>query len=263
MIKAGIIGSTGYAGAELVRILLNHPEVTISWYGSRSYIDEKYASIYGNMFELVSDVCKGDDISALADEVDVIFTATPQGFLAGVLTEEILSKVKVVDLSADYRIKDVATYEKWYGIEHKSPQFIEEAVYGLCEINREDVKKARLVAKQQVISTVLANSLKQMENSDDKTYFQIVLKLVEKNSQNTNGKIAFNENDLRRLPDNFINEVNKVSKGKLELSDTPVKIKSGFILIYNGIEENCSFDAIFRSKHEELTDKISALLFQY
>lgn len=123
-------------------------------------------------------------------------------------------------------------------------------------------QKARLVAKQQVISTVLANSLKQMENSDNKTYFQIVLKLVEKNSQNTNGKIAFNENDLRRLPDNFINEVNKVSKGKLELSDTPVKIKSGFILIYNGIEENCSFDAIFRSKHEELTDKISALLFQ-
>lgn len=153
MIKAGIIGSTGYAGAELVRILLNHPEVTISWYGSRSYIDEKYASIYGNMFELVSDVCKGDDISALADEVDVIFTATPQGFLAGVLTEEILSKVKVVDLSADYRIKDVATYEKWYGIEHKSPQFIEEAVYGLCEINREDVKKARLVANPGCYTT--------------------------------------------------------------------------------------------------------------
>ena len=123
-------------------------------------------------------------------------------------------------------------------------------------------QKAKLVAKQQVISTVLSNSLKQIENSDDNTYFQIVLKLIEKNSQSTNGKIAFNENDLRRLPENFINEANKVSKGNLELSETPVKIKSGFILIYNGIEENCSFDAIFRSKHEELTDKISALLFQ-
>lgn len=123
-------------------------------------------------------------------------------------------------------------------------------------------QKAKLVAKQQVISTVLSNSLKQMEKSDAKTYFQIILKLVEKNSQNSNGKIAFNEKDLQRLPENFINEVNKVSKGKLELSKSPVKIKSGFILIYNGIEENCSFDAIFRSKHEELTDKISALLFQ-
>ena len=65
----------------------------------------------------------------LADSVDVIFTATPQGFLAGVLTEDILSKVDIVDLSADFRIKDVATYEKWYKIEHKSPQFIDEAVY--------------------------------------------------------------------------------------------------------------------------------------
>lgn len=153
MIKAGIIGATGYAGGELVRILLQHPEVEIKWYGSRSYIDQKYASVYGNMFELVEDICKGDDLETLADEVDVIFTATPQGFLAGILTEEILSKVKVVDLSADYRIKDVATYEKWYGITHKSPQFIEEAVYGLCEINREAVKKARLVANPGCYTT--------------------------------------------------------------------------------------------------------------
>ncbi len=76
----------------------------------------------------------------------MIFTATPQGYLAGLLNEEILKKVKVVDLSADYRIKDVAVYEEWYKIEHKSPQLIEEAVYGLCEKNREAIKKARLVA---------------------------------------------------------------------------------------------------------------------
>ena len=85
--------------------------------------------------------------------MDVIFTATPQGFLASILNEDILSKVKIVDLSADYRIKDVATYEKWYKIEHKSPEFIEEAVYGLCEVNREDVKKARLVANPGCYTT--------------------------------------------------------------------------------------------------------------
>ena len=89
----------------------------------------------------------------LAKEVDVIFTATPQGYLAGVLTEEILSNVKVIDLSADYRIKDVGIYEEWYKIEHKSPQFIEEAVYGLCEVNRESVKKARLVANPGCYTT--------------------------------------------------------------------------------------------------------------
>ena len=106
------------------------------------------------MFQLVEDICKDDNLEELAKQVDVIFTATPQGFLAGPLTEEILSQVKIVDLSADYRIKDVTTYEKWYGIEHKSPQFIEEAVYGLCEINRDKItEKTRLVANPGCYTT--------------------------------------------------------------------------------------------------------------
>ena len=77
VIKAGIIGATGYAGAELVRILMGHKEVKIKWYGSRSYIDKKYADVYQNMFQLVDDVCKDDNMKQLAKEVDVIFTATP------------------------------------------------------------------------------------------------------------------------------------------------------------------------------------------
>ena len=153
MIKAGIIGATGYAGNELVRLLMGHKDVEIKWYGSRSYIDEKYANVYRNMFEIVQDTCLDDNMEELASMVDVIFTATPQGFLAGVLTEEILSKVKIIDLSADFRIKDVKTYEKWYKIEPKSPQFIEEAVYGLCEINRESIKGARLIANPGCYTT--------------------------------------------------------------------------------------------------------------
>ncbi len=101
----------------------------------------------------MEDSCLDDRIEELAKQVDVIFTATPQGFLAGVLTEEILERTKVVDLSADYRLKDVATYEKWYKIEHKSPQFLQEAVYGLCEINRDEVKQARLVANPGCYTT--------------------------------------------------------------------------------------------------------------
>lgn len=153
MIKVGIIGATGYAGNELVRLLMGHKEVEIKWYGSRSYVEQKYASVYQNMFEIVEDTCLDDNIEELAEQVDVIFTATPQGFLAGVLTEEILQKTKVIDLSADFRIKDVSVYEEWYKIEHKSPQFIEEAVYGLCEVNREKVKGARLVANPGCYTT--------------------------------------------------------------------------------------------------------------
>lgn len=153
MVKVGIIGATGYAGNELVRLLMGHKDVEIMWYGSRSYIDKKYAEVYQNMFEIVEDTCLDDNMEELASKVDVIFTATPQGFLAGVLTEKILSRVKIIDLSADFRIKDVRTYEKWYKIEHRSPQFIEEAVYGLCEINRDKVKGARLIANPGCYTT--------------------------------------------------------------------------------------------------------------
>ena len=153
MIKVGIIGSTGYAGGELVRILTGHKDAEIVWYGSRSYIDKKYADVYQNMFRIVDAKCMDDNMEELAEMADVIFTATPQGLCASLVNEDILSKTKIVDLSADFRIKDVCVYEKWYNIEHKSPQFIEEAVYGLCEINREDVKKARLVANPGCYTT--------------------------------------------------------------------------------------------------------------
>ncbi len=153
MVKVGIIGSTGYAGAELVRLLTGHREAEVIWYGSRSYIDKKYADVYQNMFEIVDDRCLDDNMEELAERADVIFTATPQGFCASVMSEGILSKAKVIDLSADYRIKNVDIYERWYGITHKSPQFIGEAVYGLCEVNREQIKKARLTANPGCYTT--------------------------------------------------------------------------------------------------------------
>lgn len=159
MIKVGIIGSTGYAGQELVRLLLGHKEAEIVWYGSRSYIDKNYSDIFGNMFELVDAKCMDDNMDELADKADVIFTATPQGLCASLVNESILSKVKIIDLSADFRIKDVAVYEKWYGIEHKSPEYIKEAVYGLCEINREDIKGRRLVANPGCYTTCSILSL--------------------------------------------------------------------------------------------------------
>ena len=146
MIRVGIVGSTGYGGCELVRFLLTHKEVEIKWVSSRTYTDEEYSSVYSSYFKLLDQQCVDEDITKYLDDVDVVFFATPQGVCAKMLNEEVLSKVKVIDLSADYRIKDVKTYEQWYGIDHASPQFIDEAVYGLCEINRDKVKQARLIA---------------------------------------------------------------------------------------------------------------------
>lgn len=159
MIKVGIIGSTGYAGGELVRLLLQHKEAEIVWYGSRSYVGEKYSDVFRNMFQLVDDRCLEDNIEELASKVDVIFTATPQGLCSKLVNEEILSKVKVIDLSADFRIKDVDIYEEWYKIKHESKQFIDEAVYGLCEINRKDVKNARILANPGCYTTCSILSL--------------------------------------------------------------------------------------------------------
>jgi N-acetyl-gamma-glutamyl-phosphate reductase len=153
MIKVGIIGSTGYAGAEIVRLIQQHKEAEVVWYGSRSYVDKKYSEVFRNMFQIVDARCMDDNMEELAEAVDVIFTATPQGLCGSLVNEDILSKVKIIDLSADFRIKDVATYEKWYGIKHQSPQFIEEAVYGLCEINRDKMNGVRIVANPGCYTT--------------------------------------------------------------------------------------------------------------
>lgn len=146
MIKVGIIGATGYTGGELVRLLLGHKEVEIVWFGSKMHVDLPYSSVFQNMFQIVDAKCMDDNMEELTEQVDVIFTATPGGLAASLVNEEILSKVKIIDLSADFRIKDVDIYEEWYNIKHPSAPFIEEAVYGLCELNRDSIKIARLIA---------------------------------------------------------------------------------------------------------------------
>lgn len=154
MIKVGIIGATGYVGNELVRLLLGHKDAEIVWLGSRSYIDQNYSDVYRNMFKLVDAKCMDDNMEQLANEVDVIFTATPQGLCASLVNDEILSKTKIIDLSADFRLKDVNVYEQWYKLEHKAPQYIDEAVYGLCEINRDKVSKdTRIIANPGCYTT--------------------------------------------------------------------------------------------------------------
>lgn len=153
MIKVGIIGSTGYAGAEIARLLVSHKDVEIRWLVSRSFAGQNYAGIYRNLFEIIDKECSDISIDEMAEDVDVIFTATPQGYLQGQLTRDILDKCKIIDMSADYRIKDVKVYEKWYGMEHHSPELLPDAVYGLTEINRDKIRDTRLLANPGCFTT--------------------------------------------------------------------------------------------------------------
>lgn len=151
--KVGIVGATGYAGAELVRLVLNHPQAELTWLGSQSYAGQSYAQIYRNMNGLVDLECGKEELIRAAEQCDVIFTATPQGYLDSLITEELLEKTKVVDLSADFRIQDVAVYETWYHRKHESPSYIKEAAYGLCELNRGEISGKRLIANPGCYAT--------------------------------------------------------------------------------------------------------------
>ena len=153
MINIAIVGSTGYAGEELVRLLLNHKEANIKYYCSKKYVDKKYKDIYKNYFKIIDDVCIEDNLAMIFKEVDLIFTATPQGYMSSLLNDEILNNCKIIDLSADFRLKDVNVYEKWYGIKHNTPQYLQKAVYGLCEINRDKIKDTRLLANPGCYTT--------------------------------------------------------------------------------------------------------------
>lgn len=153
MIKAGIVGTTGYAGAELFRLLLSHPEVKIVWAGSKSYEGQAYSEVYRNFYGLSEEILKGDDLAEMAEVCDVIFTATPQGYLSKNITKSMLEAAKFIDLSADFRIRDVDVYQKWYQLEHGAPEFIEEAVYGLPELYREEIRRTRLLANPGCYTT--------------------------------------------------------------------------------------------------------------
>ena len=122
-------------------------------------------------------------------------------------------------------------------------------------------QKAMLVAKQQVMQEMINNSLSELKNLPDEKYFQVILKLISKNSLSSQGEIMFSKKDLARLPENFEEKINSQANGKLSLSEKTANISSGFVLVYGGIEVNCSFDAIFASKRDQLSDAISQLLF--
>lgn len=145
MIKAGVVGGTGYTGVELLRLLVAHPDVELSIITSRAEAGLPVSDLYPNLRGHIDIAFQQPDIKLLC-ECDVVFFATPNGIAMTMTAELIDAGVKVIDLAADFRIKDPIEWSHWYGMEHACPDVLEEAAYGLPEINREAIAKARVVA---------------------------------------------------------------------------------------------------------------------
>lgn len=145
MIKAGIIGGTGYTGVELLRLLAVHPEVELRAISSRSEKGRPVADIFPSLRGRVN-LAFCDPEEAALDQCDVVFAATPNGVAMTHARELINAGVRLIDLSADFRLKDVDEWSRWYGMAHACPELVAEAVYGLPEINRAQVVDAHLVA---------------------------------------------------------------------------------------------------------------------
>jgi N-acetyl-gamma-glutamyl-phosphate reductase len=145
MIKVGVVGGTGYTGVELLRLLVQHPEVELVAITSRGEagtpVDDMFPSLRGRVSLSFS-----DPTTAGLEKCDLVFFATPNGIAMQQAPALLEAGVKVIDLAADFRLKDTAVWEKWYGMPHASPHWLAEAVYGLPEVNREAIKKACLVA---------------------------------------------------------------------------------------------------------------------
>ncbi|MBL8447901.1 MAG: N-acetyl-gamma-glutamyl-phosphate reductase [Zoogloeaceae bacterium] len=145
MIKVGIVGGTGYTGVELLRLLAQHPHVRLTAITSRGEAGQRVADMFPSLRGRVDAVFQ-TPVEAQLGECDVVFFATPNGIAMQQTAELLAAGVRVIDLAADFRIADVATWEKWYGMTHAAPDLLADAVYGLPEVNREQIRGARLVA---------------------------------------------------------------------------------------------------------------------
>lgn len=153
MVTVGVIGATGYAGAELMRLLCRHPNVEKILAGSHSHVGESYADIYPNFKKVFEFPCHDADIAAFAKKCDVVFVSLPHGIASQHVTEALLSECVVIDLGADFRLSDCSVYETWYKTKHGNPQLLGKAVYGLCELHRQQIRAARLIANPGCYTT--------------------------------------------------------------------------------------------------------------
>src|SRR5450830_1603469 len=154
MIKVGIVGGTGYTGVELLRLLATHPDVELTAITSRKEDGLPVADMYPSLRGHVKLAFTSPDKANLA-QCDVVFFATPHGVAMEQAHTLLAAGVKVIDLAADFRLQDVAVFEKWYGIPHSCPGLLKQAVYGLPELHREAIRTARIIGNPGCYPTTM------------------------------------------------------------------------------------------------------------
>lgn len=145
-IRVAVVGASGYTGVELLRLLINHPAVEITALTSESYADSSIEEVFPSLFGMLTLTCKKFDPREVAKRADLIFLAVPHNTAMAAAAELLPLGRKVVDLSADFRLRDPAVYRQWYGVDHAAPELLKEAVYALPEFYRQQLTTARLVA---------------------------------------------------------------------------------------------------------------------
>jgi N-acetyl-gamma-glutamyl-phosphate reductase len=153
MLQVGVIGATGYAGSQLVALLVNHPSVEIAFLASHSYSGKRFSEIYPSLQGGCDLLLEEEDIEEASKRCSVLFLALPHGMASHKVTKEILERCIIIDLGADYRLSNSSVYESWYKSDHGSKDLLGEAVYGLCELHRDRIGTANLIANPGCYTT--------------------------------------------------------------------------------------------------------------
>lgn len=231
--KVGLIGGAGYVGGELLRILLSHPEVELTIIVSRSNAGKFIFKIHPNLRGLTDLKFTPLDVSSIARECDLVFTATPHGSSMEVVPQLLDENLKVIDMSADYRLKNPNQYPQWYQFRHTTPDLLEKAVYGLPELHREEIKKSQLIACPGCMSTAtilgLAPLIKNRKIDAEKIIVDVKIGSSGAGAQHTpashhpersGGVRPYKVVGHRHIPE-IEQELNLLSKSNVNISFTP------------------------------------------
>lgn len=259
--NVGVIGATGYAGQQLVGLLVNHPQVTINFLSSHSYEGKNYASICSQFHEVIDlKCCSIEDALRLIKDIDVLFIALPHGKSLEIVSQIKDEEVKIIDFGADFRMNDVETIKEWYDLHHDDRQLLEQGIYGLAEYNRREIESAKLVANPGCYPTATLLGILPIIQSEVINKSSIIVDAKSgvsgagRNSQGTSycetneNMKAYSIGCHRHIPE--IEEVLSTVAGEnINISFTPhlVPMQRGIIAaIYIQLKEEVSIDEIYK-----------------